>query len=201
MQKALTRTQQGFEANFGVNHLGCFALTSLLLPALAGTAGSRVVVTASSVYRSAMLDWDNLKAERSYAPTSFYATSKLANMLFFFELDRRLRAAKWPISALGCHPGIAPTDLVRNVALFRILMPVVSPLLNTPAAAAWPALQAATGDVQSGDFYGPCGFRGIKGPSGKVPCAPLAHDPDTAERLWDLSVAMTGIDPKLPRAS
>ncbi|WP_115045311.1 oxidoreductase [Xanthomonas arboricola] len=198
MNPPLTRTRQGFESQFGVNHLGVFALTSLLLPTLAQGPASRVVVTSSIAHLKASIDWDDLNAERSYSRGDRYAASKLANALFFFELDRRLRAARSPIMAVGAHPGVASTSLGRHMGPIQVVGPLVGLLLNTAATGAWPALLAATGPVQSGGYYGPTGFRGIRGIAGEARRAPQAADPALARRLWDISVAMTGIDPGLP---
>ncbi|ENN84118.1 putative oxidoreductase protein [Rhizobium freirei PRF 81] len=200
MTPPMTRTKQGFELQLGVNHLGTFALTSLLLPKLAETQGSRVVVTSSIAHRNAKIDWDDLNAERSYSRVSRYAASKLANALFFFELDRRLRAAGSPIAAVGCHPGAAATELGRYLGPLQLLLPLARLLLNTAAMGAWPTLQAATAPVTSGDYYGPMGFREIRGVSGKASRSARAQDAAAAKRLWDVSVAMTGIDPGLPPA-
>src|SRR6266568_894962 len=129
MNPPLTRTKQGFELQFGVNHLGVFALTSLLLPKLAETRGGRVVVTSSFAHRTANIDWDDLHAERAYDRMKRYAASKLANALFFLELDRRLRAAGSPVTAVGCHPGMAATDLGRYMGPFQFLNPLVRLIL------------------------------------------------------------------------
>jgi NAD(P)-dependent dehydrogenase (short-subunit alcohol dehydrogenase family) len=196
MTPPLTRTRQGFELQFGVNHLGSFALTSLLLPKLAETR-ARVVVTSSFAHRSANIDWDDLNAERSYDRTKRYAASKLANAFFFVELDRRLRAAGSPVTAVGCHPGFAATDLGRYMGPLQFLNPLVRLILNSAAKGAWPTLQAATGRVKPGGYYGPIGFGGIRGVSGEAKLAPTAQNPALARRLWDASVAATGIDPGL----
>jgi NAD(P)-dependent dehydrogenase (short-subunit alcohol dehydrogenase family) len=196
----LLRTQQGFELQLGVNHLGCFALSALLLPKLAETKGSRVVVTASIAHRRARIDWDDLNAEKSYDRFARYATSKLANALFFFELDRRLRAAGSPVTAVGCHPGVAATELGRHSRLAQIVMPLAKLLLNTAAQGAWPALQAATAPVTPGGYYGSLGFREMRGASGPASRTQQAQDPALARQLWDISVAMTGIDPGLAAA-
>lgn len=193
----LQRTKQGFELQFGVNHLGTFALTSLLLPKLAETAGARVVVTASIAHRRGKLDWDDLNAERRYDRYGRYAASKLANALFFFELDRRLRAAGSPVTVVGCHPGVAATDLGRHAGTARILMSLAKFVLNTAAEGAWPALQAATAPVTPGGYYGSLGFREMRGASGPASRTRQAQDPALARRLWEVSVAMTGIDPGL----
>jgi NAD(P)-dependent dehydrogenase (short-subunit alcohol dehydrogenase family) len=197
MYPPLTRTKQGFESQLGVNHLGVFALT-LLLPKLAETPGSRIVVTSSIAHLKAKIDWDDLNAERSYSKVDRYGASKLANALFFFELDRRLRATRSPITAVGAHPGVASTSLGRHMGLAQLALPIVGLLLNSAAKGAWPALLAATGSVKPGGYYGPTGFGGIRGVAGEAKRAPQAEDPALAKRLWDVSIAMTGIDPGLP---
>jgi NAD(P)-dependent dehydrogenase (short-subunit alcohol dehydrogenase family) len=197
MNPPLMRTKQGFELQFGVNHLGVFALTNLLRPKLAETPGSRLVVTSSVAHLKAKIDWDDLNADRSYVKTERYGASKLANALFFFELDRRLRAAKSPVTAIGVHPGVAATSLGRHMGLIQIVGPIVGLLLNSADKGAWPALLAATGKVKSGGYYGPIGFRGIRGVAGEAERAPHAQDPALAKRLWEVSVAMTGVDPGL----
>jgi NAD(P)-dependent dehydrogenase (short-subunit alcohol dehydrogenase family) len=201
MNPPLTRTKQGFESQFGVNHLGVFALTALLLPKLAETPGSRVVVTSSVAHLKARIDWDDLDADKSYIKTERYGASKLANALFFFELDRRLRAAKSPVTTIGVHPGVANTSLGRHMRVAQVAGPIVGLLLNTPDKAAWPALLAATGKVKPGGYYGPTGFGGIRGVAGEAKRAPHAEDPALAKRLWEVSMAMTGIDPGLPGLS
>lgn len=198
MTPPLMRTKQGFELQFGVNHLGTFALTSLLLPKLAQNPQARVVVTSSIAHRNAKIAWDDLNAEQSYTRFQRYAASKLANALFFFELDRRLRAAGSPVTAVGCHPGSAATDLGRYMGPLQVLMPLVRLFLNTAAMGAWPTLQAATGPVKPGAYYGPTGFAGIRGVSGEAFRTAQAQDPVLARRLWDVSIAMTRIDPALP---
>lgn len=193
----LMRTKQGFELQFGVNHLGCFALTALLLPKLAESKGARVVVTSSPAHRSGKIDWDDLNAEKSYKRVQRYNDSKLANALFFFELDRRLRAEGVPVTAVGCHPGVAATNLFQHVPGGSVITLLTRPFINTAATGAWTTLQAATGHVTPGGYYGPLGFAGMRGPSGESPRAKQAQDPELARRLWDVSVAMTGIDPGL----
>jgi NAD(P)-dependent dehydrogenase (short-subunit alcohol dehydrogenase family) len=195
----LTRTAQGFELQFGVNHLGCFALTALLLPKLA-ESGGRAVITASLAHRRGRIDWGDVNAERGYDRWKRYRMSKLANALFLFELDRRLRAAGSPVTAVGCHPGLAGTDLGRHAGPFKLVTGLVSLLYNTPAQGAWPTLQAATAPVTPGGYYGPTGRGEARGPSGEAWRAPHALDPAAARRLWDLSVAMTGVDPGLAPA-
>jgi NAD(P)-dependent dehydrogenase (short-subunit alcohol dehydrogenase family) len=201
MLPPLTRTAQGFELQFGVNHLGTFALTGLLLPKLAETPGARVVVTASIAHRSGVIAWDNLDASKGYNGGKCYSQSKLANALHFAELDRRLRAAGSPVTAVGCHPGVAATELMRHVGVLRVLAPLLGLVLNTAARGAWPALQAATApEVTPGGYYGPQNLGEMRGPSGPARRTPAARDPESARRLWDVSVALTGIDPGLAPA-
>jgi NAD(P)-dependent dehydrogenase (short-subunit alcohol dehydrogenase family) len=201
MVPTLKRTAQGFELQFGVNHLGCFALTALLLPKLEETPGSRIVVTSSGLHKGAKIEWQDLDAKKSFSGIPRYAASKLANMLFLFELDRRLRAAGAPTIAVGCHPGLVGTGLGSETMLHHIVMPLAGLLLNTPAMGAWAALQAATGRVKPGRYYGPTALRELRGPSRECTPSRQAQDPELAKRLWDASVAMTGIDPGLAPAS
>jgi NAD(P)-dependent dehydrogenase (short-subunit alcohol dehydrogenase family) len=197
----LERTRQGFELQFGVNHLGTFALTALLLPRLAEAPEPRVVITASLAHRGGNIAWDDLNAQESYNRTQRYSDSKLANMLHLFELDRRLRATGSPVIATGCHPGFAATDLMRHSGIFRLFTPVFGLLFNSAEQGAWPSAQAATDrSAQGGDYFGPIGFQEIRGKSGKAKRTDQARDPELARRLWDVSVAMTGIDPGLPPA-
>jgi NAD(P)-dependent dehydrogenase (short-subunit alcohol dehydrogenase family) len=200
MTPKLTHTSQGFELQFGVNHLGCFALTALLLPKLLKASESRIVVTGSGSHRSAKIDWDDLNAEKSYNGMGRYAASKLANMLFLSELNRRLQAAGSSTMAIGCHPGVAGTEMGRNTAIASVVMPLVRLFLNTPAMGAWGTLQAATGQVKPGAYYGPTALGELRGPSHECPPSAQAQDPQLAARLWNLSITMTGIDPGLPSA-
>ena len=191
----LTRTRQGFELQWGVNHLGHFALTSLLLPKLAQTPGARVVVTASLAHQRGNIQWDDLNAERGYKRADRYSDSKLANMLHFAELERRLRAAGSPVTAVGCHPGVAATELMRHSGVFQVFTPLFGWLLNTAAMGAWPTLQAATGEIEPGGYYGPQGIGGMRGKSGKASRSKAAQDTELAKRLWQTSIEMTGVDP------
>lgn len=192
----LTRTAQGFELQFGVNHLGTFALTGLLLPKLAETPGSRVVVTSSIAHKRGRVDFDNLDAAKGYSRFDFYAQSKLANALFMLELDKRLRAAGSPVAALACHPGVAASELMRHVPLGGLFAPLMGLVLNSAEQGAWPALQAATdAKAVSGSYWGSQGMRDMRGPSGPAKREPNALDADLARRLWDVSVQLTGVDP------
>lgn len=196
MMPPLTRTAQGFELQFGVNHLAVFALSALLLPKLAQTPGSRVVVTASLAHTRGKIAWDDLNAEKGYNRGQRYGDSKLSNLLFVQELDRRLRTAGLPVTAIACHPGVAKTELGRHFGPFRFMFSAVGWFLNTAAMGAWPALQAATDPhAKPGGYYGSQGRREMRGPSGEAARTAMAQDPALARRLWDVSVELTGIDP------
>ncbi|MBO9874388.1 MULTISPECIES: oxidoreductase [Xanthomonas] len=197
----LKRTRQGVEMTFGVNHLGCFAFTALMLPKLAETSGSRIVVTSSGLHKDAKIAWDDLNAETSYKWMPRYAASKLANLLFVFELDRRLRAAGMPVTAVACHPGLAGTDLARDSWWGNIAMSLIGLLFNSPAQGAWGALQAATGNIKPGGYYGPTRMSELRGPSGECTASTEARNPELARRLWEVSVQLTGIDAELPSHS
>ncbi len=194
MVPPLERTVQGHELQFGVNHLGTFALTGLLLGKLAEVPGSRVVITASLAHRRGKIDWDDLDARRSYSRYQRYGDSKLMNLLHMYELDRRLCAAGSPVTAVACHPGVASTDLGRHWLAFRAMFPIMGWMLNSAEEGAWATLQAATGVVEPGEYYGPQGMREMSGPSGIAKKKPSATDPEAARRLWDVSVQMTGVD-------
>ncbi len=194
-------TRDGFESQFGVNHLGTFALTSLLLPKLGKQKNSRVVMTSSNAHKMyARIFFDDIDAKKSYIGFTRYSQSKLANLLFARELNRRLQRTGSHTIAVACHPGGAATDLVRNLPgpLTRLSMPLVSLLLNTAAQGAWPTLAAATApDVEPGGYYGPDGLGEWKGRAGPARVHRNAKDEVSARRLWDLSIEMTGIDPGL----
>jgi len=203
MEFTYSRTKQGFEQHFGINHLGSFAFTSLLLPKLAEAPAPRAVITGSASHRTGVIDFDDLdNAKKSYGHASRYANSKLANMLFLFELDQRLRAAGSPIVAVGAHPGLAITRLGREQKLLRSIAVPLAKLfrLNTAAMGAWPSLQAATSVVHPGGYYGPIGWKELKGPSGPSSRSPNAVDANIAKRLWDRSIELTGVDPALAAA-
>jgi len=198
----LERTAQGHELQFGVNHLAVFALSGLLLPKLAQTQGARIVATASLAHWRGDVQWDDLDSLGHYDKSRRYCDSKLMNLLFIAELDRRLRAAGSPVSAYACHPGVAATDLVRHMPkIAQSAWPLICKVLNSAEQGAWPALQAATDPAAApGTYFGPRGFRGARGDSGPNPRSKAAKDPIAAKRLWDISTEMTGVDYGLPAA-
>ena len=188
-------TKQGFELQFGVNHLGTFAFTGLIHPHV----DDRIVITASLAHKGGAMDYSDLSASRTYHHWQRYQTSKLANLLFMFELDRRLGAAGRATQAIGCHPGVALTELTRHLPLpLRTMTPLAAPFFNSATQGAWPTLQAATGaHVQGGDYLGPQGLGEVSGRSGPARATRDARDPKLGRELWQRSVELTGVDPGL----
>ncbi|RFC66556.1 SDR family NAD(P)-dependent oxidoreductase [Fulvimarina endophytica] len=195
MVPPLQRTKQGFELQFGVNHLGHFALTGLLLDQLIDRPGSRVVITSSIAHRNGRIDFDDIDAKRHYSRMKRYQMSKLANLLHMFELDRRLRAANAQTIAVACHPGVADTNLMRFLpGPAKMLMLPGRLFLNTAAEGAWPTLAASTAPQISGGDYVGAGKRGeTAGPAADAKSSARARDPQLATRLWEQSVRMTGV--------
>lgn len=193
MIPARTLTAQGFELQFGVNHLGTFAFTGLVHPHV----DDRIVITASLAHKSGAMDYSDLNASRSYHRWQRYQMSKLANLLTMFELDRRLSAAGRATQAIGCHPGVALTELTRHLPMpLRYMTPLATPFFNSAAQGAWPTLQAATGaKVQGGDYLGPQGLGEVTGRSGAARATRIARDPKLARELWERSIDLTGVDP------
>jgi NAD(P)-dependent dehydrogenase (short-subunit alcohol dehydrogenase family) len=191
-------TPQGFEMQFGTNHLGHFALTGLLLPALLRQPTSRVVTVASIAHKSGKLNFDDLNAERRYDPRGAYAQSKLANVVFGLEFDRRLRARSANTASVIAHPGVAVTNIVSNGMGTGLKGRVVSALLPFVAQSddrgSWPLLYAATSpDAHGGGYYGPDGIAEFKGTPVEVKPKPHALDPAAGKRLWEMSEALTGV--------
>jgi NAD(P)-dependent dehydrogenase (short-subunit alcohol dehydrogenase family) len=196
------RTADGFEMQFGTNHFGHFALTGLLLPALLGTPGSRVVTVSSLMHRRGRIDFDDPFFDRHpYSKWAAYGRSKLANLLFTFELDRRLRRHRARTIALAAHPGYAATELqgkgprMGGWRMASLLMRLGNAsVAQSAAAGAWPLLRAATDpQAQGGEFFGPGGLGESRGPAVRVEAIADARDPGIAERLWTLSEQLTGI--------
>lgn len=191
-------TEDGFESQFGINHLGPFALTSLLLDKLEQTPNARIVNTSSLAHKQGKVDFDNLNAQKGYSAMRQYALSKLANLLHTHELQRRLSDAGKSTIAVSVHPGASDTELSRHMPSFvrTMLLPITRPLLNTALQGAWPTLMAATApDVQGAQFFGPSGFMEMSGPAKQVHSNDKSHDAALAGKLWDVSTELTGVHP------
>lgn len=188
-----TLTQDGFESQLGTNHLGHFALTGLLLPALLAAPAPRVVVVSSTAHKPGRIDFDDLMGERRYGTWKAYSQSKLANLLFVLELDRRARSTALTVAA--AHPGYAATHLQDADGLKGLLMRLGNAVVaQSDAAGAWPSLRAATDpDVRGGDYYGPGGIGELRGSPKKVGRTKAAQDAVVARRLWTVSEELTGV--------
>ncbi|MFD4644412.1 oxidoreductase [Lentzea sp. NPDC058436] len=190
MVPPLTRTADGFELQFGTNHLGHFALTNLLLPQIR----ERVVTVSSTGHRAGKIDFDDLNWERRrYRPMAAYAQSKLANLLFTSELQRRLTRAGSPVIATAAHPGLAATNLMRPEGrpLARLVEKAVTPFSQSDDAGALPTLFAAVRDVPGDSYAGPGGFMEGRGAPKLVGRSARAKDTAVARRLWDVSAELT----------
>jgi NAD(P)-dependent dehydrogenase (short-subunit alcohol dehydrogenase family) len=197
-----TLTRDGFEMQFGVNHLGHFALAGRLLRLLLAAPAPRIVQVGSNAHVFGRIDLDDLQGERRYGKWRAYANSKLANLLYFHELRRRLDAGSGRLKALGAHPGYAATDLLMSrdgasePTLRERVVSFGNRLLAQSAAdGAAPTVRAATDDrARNGDYFGPDGFLGLWGAPTLVKLSARASDPVMAGALWQRSVELTGID-------
>jgi NAD(P)-dependent dehydrogenase (short-subunit alcohol dehydrogenase family) len=190
-------TVDGFELQLGTNHLGHFALTGLLLEALQnGNAEARVVTVSSIAHYGAHIAWDNLMGERRYFRWAAYGQSKLANLLFAFELDRRLAAAGSGLRSVAAHPGYAATNLqfASPPIADRLVMRVTNLFAQSDERGALPLLYAATcPGLPGGVFIGPDGVGGVRGSPQPVGHWRAAGDPRAAARLWEISEQLTGV--------
>ncbi|WP_132059142.1 oxidoreductase [Halorussus amylolyticus] len=197
-----SETEDGFETQFGVNHLGHFALTGHLLDSLRETPGeARVVTQSSGVHERGDINFDDLHGEHSYDEWGAYAQSKLANVLFAYELQRRLDASDWDVASLACHPGYADTNLQRRGpeladSTVRLWGAKAANALLAQSAekGALPMLYAATvPNVDGGEYVGPGGLLNMRGPPEVQRSSDRSYDRDLAERLWSVSEDLTGV--------
>ncbi|WP_124713637.1 SDR family NAD(P)-dependent oxidoreductase [Mycolicibacterium nivoides] len=190
-------TVDGFELQFGTNHLGAFALTGLLLDHLLPVDGSRVVAVASIAHDiQAGIHFDDLQWERSYNRVAAYGQSKLSNLLFTYELQRRLATKNEPTIAVAAHPGISDTELTRHIpgAGLPGVGRVTALLVNSAVKGALATLRAATDPgVRGGQYYGPDGFRELRGYPKLVTSSKQSHDEELQRRLWTVSEELTGV--------
>ena len=198
LQATRAVTVDGFERQFGTNHLGHFALTGLLMPALLRAPAPRVVTIASIAHRSGRIDFDDLQGARRYDGSKAYSQSKLANVMFAFELDRRARAAASRLVSVAAHPGVSSTGFLAATAMAGWKVAIgglgIRLLGQNAARGAQPGLYAATmPDVRGGQYWGPDGFREIRGAPALAQATQRARDQAVWRRLWDASEALTGV--------
>ena len=202
-----TQTADGFEMQFGTNHLGHFALTGRLMALLTRTPASRVVTVSSIYHKSGKINFDDLMGEKRYDPWVAYAQSKLANLLFAYELQRKLEQSGTTTLSLAAHPGYSNTHLqyvgpeMNRSPFQHWMMKLGNALLAQPAAqGALPELYAATAPGVKGSMYiGPDGMNEIRGYPTEVKSIPAAHDLEAAGKLWAVSEKLTGVVFDLPR--
>lgn len=193
-------TEDGHELMFGTNHLGHFALTGRLLPALLKATSPRVVTVASIAHHGGTDKVLQANPEASYKPEAYYGSSKLANVLFLRELHNRATAAGGKLTSTGAHPGVSATNLVAspdgmgaNKLVARLAPYVLPVILQSAAKGANPTLYAAT-LAEPGSYTGPQRFREIRGPIGPAKLSKYARDADLGRKLWTLSEELTGVD-------
>ncbi len=188
--KSYGKTAQGFELHFGINYLGHFALTGLLIDLINATKNARIVTVSSIGHWIGSIDFEDLSWERHYPRQLPYSRSKLANLLFTYELQRKLTAAGKETLAIAAHPGWTDTNMTRK-GYYRI----ANPLFGQPAfMGALPSLYAATSlDIQGGDYIGPGGFMELRGYPKKVRSSASSLDETLAGRLWPVSEDLTGV--------
>lgn len=189
-------TEDGFELQMAANYLGHFLLTGLLLKTILKTPNSRIVSLSSIAHRSGKINFDDLQSKKKYSAFQAYSQSKLACLMYGYELQRRLEAAgqQSTISTIA-HPGASNTNLAQHLpkwamALFGLFAPLFS---QSAEAGAQPTLWAAVGEAKGGDYFGPTGFKEMKGKAGKVDSTPLSKDKAIAKQLWEVSEKLTGI--------
>ena len=196
MMPPRSETADGFELQFGTNHLGHFALTGLLLGSLGGE-DPRVVTVTSLEHRPGRIDFDDLQWESDYDPRDAYQRSKLSNAAFGIELDRRLRAAGSSVKSVLAHPGYSATNLQSTgpTGWMKQVLKIGNALVAQSADdGALPQLYAATApDVEGGEFFGPDGFRETRGAPTRVRATSRANDPELGRRLWEISEELTGV--------
>lgn len=195
-------TKDGFESQMGTNHLGHFALTGHLIDLIARTPNSRVVNVSSLAHLQGKMDFDNLlfQGGKDYSPMKAYARSKLANLIFSYQLQRFFDSNSIESKAVAAHPGASYTNLGREMEgkwLVRILRPLIIAALPSAASGALPGIRAAADiDVKGGQYYGPGGFLELSGSPVLVKSSKASHNQPNAEKLWEISQRLTGVEYK-----
>ena len=201
MQTPQGKTADGFETQFGTNHLGHFLLNGLLFDQVAVRSGRIVVVSSIAHIRSTGIDWDDPMLNRSYSPTKAYGQSKLSNLIYGLELSRRLAAIDSPVAAITCHPGYANTNLQFSgpTGIWQKFYKVGNLAAQSAEAGAYPEVLGAAGhEARNGGYYGPTWFLGARGPVGDALATSTATDTESGRRLWALSEELLGVTWDLP---
>ncbi len=187
-----TKTKDGFELQFGTNHLGHFALTGLLLDLIKNRNNSRIVNVSSKAHNMGNLNFDDLNWEkRRYKPWQAYGDSKIANLYFTYELQRRLDEGGFDVIVAAAHPGLTSSELERHSNIVGVINKLFA---QSPLMGALPTLYAATANgVKKGDYFGPSDWSEWRGYPKLVQSKELAHDKEIAKRLWDVSERLTGV--------
>jgi NAD(P)-dependent dehydrogenase (short-subunit alcohol dehydrogenase family) len=186
------KTADGFELQFGINHLGHFALTGLLLGLLKHTPNARIVTVSSYAHYFGRINFGDLNSQKSYQKWLAYGQSKLANLLFAYELQRRLSRNEQNLISVTAHPGYAETNLQQHTSLFSFLNPIMA---QSQEMGALPVLYATTHpEIKGGEYVGPDGFLAQRGYPHLARSSQRSHDEATAERLWKVSEELTGVE-------
>jgi NAD(P)-dependent dehydrogenase (short-subunit alcohol dehydrogenase family) len=191
-----SKTEDGFESQMGANYFGHFLLTGLLLDIITKTPDSRIITVSSLAHKKGKINFEDLHWEKKYSAMGAYRQSKLACLMFSYELQRRLEKTGSNTLSLAAHPGLSITNLVMNIPkwVIYVFYPLTALFTHSPAKAALPSLMAALGrDVNGGEFFGPQGHSEMKGKPGKAESTSLSHNPEVSKQLWELSEKLTGI--------
>lgn len=191
-----SKTEDGFESQMGTNYFSHFLLTGLLFKLLTGTPGSRIVSLASIAHRKGFINFDDLSWEKGYSPMVAYRQSKLACLVFAFELQRRLEKEGYGTISVAAHPGVSLTELVRHIPKWLLFIgkPLTSLMTHSPEKGALPIVYAALGkDVKGGEYFGPTGRQEWTGKPGRAVAEPHSRDKELGKKLWEISEKLTGI--------
>jgi len=191
-----TKTEDGFESTMASNYFGHFLLTGLLLETIKKTKNSRIISLASIAHKKGYINFEDLNFEKKYSSTTAYRQSKLACLIFAYELQRRLDKAKLKTLSVAAHPGVSITDIARNIPrwMYNIALPFTPLVTHTPDKGVEPIVYAALGEnAHGGDYFGPKGFLEMFGKIGKADSTPLSKDKEIAKRLWEISEKLTDI--------
>jgi NAD(P)-dependent dehydrogenase (short-subunit alcohol dehydrogenase family) len=192
-------TKDGLEAQMGTNHFGHFVLTGLLFGLIKNTPDSRIVNVSSMAHKQGKMDFGNLLFEngKGYSPIKSYGRSKLANLLFTYELQRRMAASAIKSIAIAAHPGVSTTNLFQHIEkkwYFKLFSPLMSPFMQSQEMGALPQIRASVDEnVKGDDYYGPDGFNEMKGFPVLVKSNAASHNLEDARKLWEVSEKITGV--------